>query len=129
MKKKLLAAGIVLLLIAGAIWWFMPRPLVEADYTVHVMRTGETLEDVTDQVDCEKLAELLQGYTCGHFRRSFAPFQLSESTVEISGMDSRGVWHILLCEDARVVYQSSDQGGYLIHNSEELWSAVLEMIP
>lgn len=129
MKKKAIAMFAGLAVILGAVWWSQPRPLVGEDYKVHLVCMGETLENVTDKIDVEALEKVLQGQTHGRFRKQFAPHQLTENTVEITGMDSRDHWHILFCEDACVIYDSAEKGGWPIQNSDELWAEVLALMP
>ncbi|MBQ7778663.1 MAG: hypothetical protein IJ396_07115 [Oscillibacter sp.] len=128
MKNKLIMIVAALLLTAGTVWWFLPRPAVDADFKVHLVRAGVELENVTEQVDTDALAELLQGQTRGRFRRRFAPTQLMESTVDITGMDSRGHWHFSLDGETQVVYESAEKGGWPIKNGEELLDSVWKIL-
>ena len=128
MKKSVIELVAVLALMAGLVWWFQPRPAVGADFEVRRVRIGIELENVTDQMDTEALAELLQGQTRGRFRRQFAPTQLTDATVEITGMDSRGHWHFSLDADTQVVYDSAEKGGWPIRNGEALLTEVWDIL-
>lgn len=128
MKRHIKVFIAVLVLMAGLVWWFQPRPAVGADFEVRLVRVGIELEDVTDQVDTEALAELLQGQTRGRFRRQFAPTRLTESTVDIAGRDNGGHWHFSLDADTQVVYDSAEKGGWPIQNGEALLAEVWDIL-
>ena len=117
-----------LLLCAIAAHFIVPQRAVEEDFQVHLVRAGVQLENVTEQVDTDALSVLLQGQTRGPFRRQFAPAQLTESTVEITGMDSRGHRHFMLDTQTQVVYESAEQGGWPIRNGEALLNEVWEIL-
>ena len=128
MKKKLVVILAALLLIVGAAWQLLPIPAVEADFQVQLVRVGTELENVTEQVDTEALSALLQGQTRSRFRRQFAPIQLTDTSVEITGMDSRGHWHFALDADMQVVYDSAEKGGWPIRNGEALLTEVWDIL-
>ena len=128
MKKKLVVILAALLLIVGAVWQLLPIPAVEADFQVQLVRVGTELENVTEQVDTEALSALLQGQTRSRFRRQFAPIQLTDTSVEITGMDSRGHWHFSLDADMQVVYDSAEKGGWPIQNGEALLTDVWDIL-
>ena len=128
MKKKLVVMLAALLLTVEAVWQLLPIPAVEADFQVQLVRVGTELENVTEQVDTEALSALLQGQTRGRFRKQFAPTQLTDATVDITGMDSRGHWHFSLDADTQVVYESAEQGGWPIRNGEALLDNVWEIL-
>ena len=127
MKKSVIVILAALLLMAGAVWW-CPRAAVEADFRVQLVRVGTELENVTEQVDTEALSVLLQGQTRGRIRRQFAPTQLTESTVDVTGMDSRGHWHFMLDAETQVVYESAEKGGWSIQNGEALLAEVWDIL-
>lgn len=128
MKKKLKLILAVLLFAAVTTWWLQPRWAVGEDYRVELVRIGTELENVTEQVDTEALSVLLQGQTRGRIRRQFAPTQLTESTVDITGMDSRGHWHFMLDAETQVVYESAEKGGWSIQNGEALLAEVWDIL-
>ena len=127
MKKKLVVM-LAMLLAAGAVWCLRTPWAVSEDFQVKLVRVGTELEHVTEQVDTEALSVLLQGQTRGPFRRQFAPTQLTESTVDITGMDSRGHWHFMLDAETQVVYDSAEKGGWPIRNGEALLNEVREIL-
>ena len=118
----------LLLLCAIAAHFIVPQRAVSEDFQVKLVRIGTELENVTEQVDTEALSVLLQGQTHGLFRRQFAPTQLTESTVDITGMDSRGHWHFMLDAETQVVYDSAEKGGWPIRNGEALLNEVREIL-
>ena len=72
---------------------------VEGDFEISFIRAGETLEDITEQIDQDTLDAikgLVLGAERGGYRVGCSPW-LSESSVEINGRDSEGLWHIYLC--------------------------------
>ena len=119
---------LAVLLAAGAAWWFQSPWAVGEDYRVTLVRVGTELENVTEQVDTEALAVLLQGQTRGRFRRQFAPTRLTEATVDITGMDSRGHWHFMLDMETQVVYDSAEKGGWPIRNGEALLREIWDIL-
>ena len=123
-KKRMIILAAALLLLAGAAWYSRPCWAVGEEFQVQLVRVGTELEPVTEQVDTEALSVLLQGQTRGRFRRQFAPTQLTESTVDITGMDSRGHWHFTLDAQTQVVYDSAEKGGWPIRNGEALLDEV-----
>lgn len=128
MKKKLVVILAALLLIVGAAWQLLPIPAVEADFQVQLVRVGTELENVTEQVDTEALSALLQGQTRSRFRRQFTPIRLTDTSVEITGMDSRDHWHFALDADMQVVYDSAEKGGWPIQNGEALLTEVWDIL-
>jgi len=121
----LILAGLFLSAV-GVIWWCLPRPVVEQDFEVHLIRVGETLTEITDEVDTNALVALLQEQEHGRFSRRRSVFHLTESSVEITGRDHRDVWHIALDEEYQVVYVGEKK--YPIKNGDMLLQAVWEII-
>lgn len=106
-------------------------PAVGEDFEISFIRAGETLEDITEQIDqdtLDALNELARGTERREFRVRRSPW-LSESSVEINGRDSEGLWHIYLDEDTCVVYDSAEKGGYPIINGEELLEQLWALLP
>ena len=126
MKRKWLVGLICLAVIAGAVWWFRPRPMVDEDFKVGIVRLGTELRDVTEQVDLEALEEVLRKGTHSRFPKDVTAFQLTEDTVSIA---STGSWHIEFSVTRCVVYDSGERYGYTIENSGELWAEVLALMP
>ena len=61
MKKRWKILLVCVAVLAGiAAWCFIPRSAVEEDFEIHYVRTGESLTDITDQVDLDALGGLLR---------------------------------------------------------------------
>ena len=137
MKKKvvflLFLIVVVLCLIFIAVDYFStPAPLVtDADnlkiYTVCIVNSEYKKEEITDIIDCNKLAQIISSYSRSRLPHSFAPYQLSIGEIEIDIMDNNKTLHIIL-GDINVIYDSGDKGGYTIYNSDQLKDSVLQLI-
>lgn len=129
-KRKLMALACITA--AVLVWLLFPRPAVGEDFQVHVVETWDAVphsENVTDQVDLEALQDLLRRAKRRGYRVQFAPYQLTEKSVDMIGMDSRDHWNLALNENFCVVYHSADQGGYPIIDGEELLEEVWKLLP
>ena len=108
MKKKwkiLLACVVAVTAACAAAWYLLPRPAVGEDYEVQYINVGETLENITGQIDqntCNALNDLLRQAERRGYRRNVFPRQLREDTVQIIGVDSHGPWFFELDGEARV---------------------------
>jgi len=133
MKKKAVVSSAVLCFIIVAVAYFsLPSPLLNNTddvqiYQVRVANSEYKYEDITDQVDCIKLAQIISAYTRSKLPHSFAPYQITVGDIEINGTAGNKSMHILL-GDVDVIYESANKGGYTIYNSEQLVSDVLQMI-
>ena len=71
-----------------------------------------------------------QGTGAGRGKRGYrvgcSPW-LSESSVEINGRDSEGLWHIYLDEDTAVIYDGDRR--YPLINGEELLEQLWALLP
>lgn len=126
MKRKGIFLCAVLIAFLGATWLFSPQPIVEDDFKVGYVRTGETLEFVTDQIDLKALEEVLRTGIRSRFPKRVSACRLTGDTVLIA---SEGSWHIDFSVTHCVVYDSADRYGYEIHNGGELWANVLALMP
>ena len=104
-------------------------PAVGKDFEISFIRAGETLKDITGQLDqdtLDTLNELVRGAERRGFRVSSSPW-LTESSVEISGRDSEWLWHIYLDEDTAVIYDGGRR--YPLINGEDLLDQVWALLP
>ena len=129
--KTLLACVLVVAAVAAGIRarYVLRYPAVGEDFEISFIRAGETLEDITEQINqdaLDALNELARGAERRGFRVSRSPW-LSESSVEISGRDSEGLWHIYLDEDTAVIYDGDRR--YPLVNGEELLEQVWALLP
>ena len=124
MKKTIIAIFAGLAVILGAVWWFQPRPIVDESFEISSVQVG--WEDVTEQVDLEALEQVLRKGTCSRFPRNITAFLVTEEAVDICSTGSRTVqFSMTYC----AVYDISEQKGYIIHDSDELWGEVLALMP
>lgn len=104
-------------------------PAVGEDFEISFIRAGETLEDITEQIDQDTLDAikgLMLGAERGGYRVGCSPW-LSESSVEINGRDSEGLWHIYLDEDTSVINDGDRR--YPLINGEELLEQLWALLP
>ena len=101
---------------------------MEEDFEIHYVRTGESLTDITDQVDLDALGGLLRdakrmGYHWGYDGR------VEERYVLIMGVDRKGPVHILLDEGTFLVDRGDFLGMYPLMNGEGLLEQVWALLP
>ncbi len=127
MKKKMIVIGsaAIVMIIAAILFFSQPKQIVDTGYDIG--RVTYNGNDVTEQVDCEKLASIVSKYTCSRLPHAFAPTQTSQVVVELNGSDGGKALHILL-GDINVAYESANKGGYTIQNSEVLLTEILGVI-
>ncbi|WP_455723671.1 hypothetical protein [Dysosmobacter welbionis] len=102
---------------------------VGGDFEISFITAGETLEDITEQIDQDTLDAikgLVLGAERGGYRVGCSPW-LSESSVEINGRNSEGLWHIYLDEDTAVIYDGDRR--YPLINGEELLEQLWALLP
>ncbi len=134
MKKKwkiLLACVVAVTAACAAAWYLLPRPAVGEDYEVQYINVGETLENITGQIDqntCNALNDLLRQAERRGYRRNVFPRQLREDTVQIIGVDSHGPWFFELDGEACVLCDGQ-RGGYPIIDGEGLLKQVWALLP
>ena len=127
MNKKRMISLVVFLAVLGANWWyFSPKPIVEEDFEIAVVRMGTELEDVTDQVDLETLEWMLSMWSHDGLPRKNTAFQLTEDTVSIAGTGSR---HVEFSESGCVTYDSGSRYHYEIQDGGLLWRQILMLLP
>ena len=134
LKKKwkiLLACVVAVTAACAAAWYLLPRPAVGEDYEVQYINVGETLENITGQIDqntCNALNDLLRQAERRGYRRNVFPRQLREDTVQIIGVDSHGPWFFELDGEACVLCDGQ-RGGYPIIDGEGLLKQVWALLP
>ena len=135
MKKKLMIAGILLCLIVSAVIYFsIPAPIISAKEglkgcLVDVVNDEYMLEDITGQIDCDKLVQIISKYTRSRLPHSFAPYQLTVGEIDIHAVENNRPFHIILGNDGvNVIYSSAEKGGYTIHNSEKLFADIKALL-
>ena len=134
MKKKwkiLLACVVAVTAACAAAWYLLPPPAVGEDYEVQYINVGETLENITGQIDqntCNALNDLLRQTERRGYRRNVFPRQLREDTVQIIGVDSNGPWFFELDGEACVLCDGQ-RGGYPIIDGEGLLKQAWALLP
>lgn len=127
MKKKMIVIGsaAIVMIFAAILFFSQPKKIVDTAYDIgQVTYKGN---NVTEQVDCEKLASIVSNYTCSRLPHPFVPYQTSQVVVELNGSDGNNPLHILL-GDINVAYESGNQGGHTIQNSKALLTEILDVI-
>ena len=127
MNKKIIVMGsaAIVMIIAAILFSSQPKKIVNTKYEIHRVMYKDN--DITEQVDCEKLASIVSNYTCDRLPHTFAPTQTSQVVVELNGNDGGKPLHILL-GDINVAYGSANRGGYTIQNSKPLLNEILYVI-
>lgn len=126
MKRKLTAALVLVILLAGAVWWRWPRPILPEGVQIATVRLGVEQMDVTEQVDLEALDQILRTGTLSPIPGRLTSFRLTEDTVTI---DSDGSWHIAFSEDGCFAYDSGSRYHYAVRTSAARWAEVLALMP
>lgn len=126
MKRKLAAALMLLILLAGAVWWSWPRPILPENFQITAVRLGTEQTDVTEQVDLEALEQTLRSGTLSPIPGRLTSFALTADTVTI---DSDGSWHIAFSEDGCFAYDSGSRYHYAIETAAARWAEVLALMP
>lgn len=127
MKKKIIVIGsaTIVMIIAAILFFSQPKKIVDTGYEIGQVTYKNN--DVTEQVDCEKLASIVSKYTCSRLPHTFSPTQTSQVAVELNGSDGGKALHILL-GDINVAYESANRGGYTIQNGKALLTEILNVI-
>jgi hypothetical protein len=134
MKKNVLAAGIVLCLAAiAAICIFVPAPIIKDPddaeiYLVRVVNPEYDYDDITEQIDCDQLVQIIAGYTRSRLPHNITPYQMTVGDIEMSGIVEGKSMHFCL-GSVDVVYGSTDKGGYTIHDGEQIDCDVRALMP
>ena len=130
MNKKRMISLVVLLAVLGVDWWyFSPKPIVEEDFEIAVVRMGTELEDVTDQLDAETLEwmqSMLSMWSYKGLPKKKTALQLTEDTISIAGTESR---YVELGESGCVTYDSGSRYYYEIKDGSLLWRQLLMRMP
>lgn len=126
MKRKLTAGLVLVILLAGAVWWSWPRPILPEDFQIATVRLGVEQTDVTEQVDLEALDQTLRSGTLSPIPGRLTSFALTADTVTIDGS---GSWHIAFSEDGCFAYDSGSRYHYAIKTPAARWAEVLALMP
>ena len=128
-KWKILLACVVVVAAVAAMTvgicarYVLHYPAVGGDFEISFIRAGETLEDITEQIDQDTL-DAIKGLVLGAERGGTV---LAALHVEINGRDSEGLWHIYLDEDTAVIYDGDRR--YPLINGEELLEQLWALLP
>lgn len=126
MKRKLTAALVLVVLLAGAVWWRWPRPILPEGVQIAAVRLGVEQVDVTEQVDLKALDQTLRTGSLNPIPGRSASFRLTADTVTI---DCDGSWHIAFSEDGCFAYDSGSRYHYGIKTPAARWAEVLALMP
>lgn len=126
MKRKLAAVLVPVILLAGAVWWSWPRPILPEGVQITAVRLGTEQTDVTEQVDLEALDQTLRTGVLSPIPGRLTSFAVTEDTVTI---DSDGSWHIAFSEDGCFAYDSGSRYHYAIKTPAARWAEVLPLMP
>lgn len=126
------AAGLVIILVYVLIHSLPPKAILEdADlYNIHrveFVSENNNYIDVTNQIDLDKLKDIISKYQCSRTTIKIYSYSVSLVDYEINGTYNDKPLHIIL-GDFNVVYESGNSGGHLIENSAALISEIDELI-
>lgn len=133
MKKKAVVGSVILCsIIIATVYFSLPSPIAKSadGVQIHMIRLANSdyeYEDITAQIDFGELAQIISKYTRSRLPHAFAPYQITVGDIEII-CTVENKWMCILLGADDVIYESANQGGYTIHNSEQLVSDVLQMI-
>ena len=126
-KWKILLACVVVVAAVAAMTvgicarYVLHYPAVGGDFEISFIRAGETLEDITEQIDQDTL-DAIKGLVLGAERGGTVLAALHGSR-----RDSEGLWHIYLDEDTAVIYDGDRR--YPLINGEELLEQLWALLP
>lgn len=116
------------IIVAIILFSFQPKNVVNQPDSYNIFRVTHNGEDITNQIDCHALQQILSSYKCHRFPLSFGPYQTSQIIIEINGYADGRPLHILLGE-INIAYSSGSKGGFTIIKSEELLKEIISLIP
>ena len=131
MKKKLVVTAIIIMIaiiIAAIAYFSQPQNIINDINRYNIGRVVYNGVDVTERVDCKTLATIICKYNCSRLPHYFSPYQESQVVVELNGVNGNTPLHILL-GDINVAYESGDEGGFSIINSNALLNEILNTMP
>ncbi len=131
-KSRMIVIAVTAVLIALVVSAFIPKtPFSEIEsgdiHYVIAYTADAGVTDITQQVDKEGLKSLLQEVQCKRYRKQFAPYQITETTYEITGLYEGEVFHMVLDEVTGFIYENAEEGGYEIIN-KPLKAEILEFL-
>jgi len=130
MKKRLVITGIIIIaiIIAAIIYFSQPKNIINDINRYNISGVVYNGEDVTEKVDCKKLASIVSKYKCNRLPYYFGAYQQSHVVVELNGIYGNNSLHIIL-GDINVAYGSGNKGGFSIQNSSALLNEILNIMP
>lgn len=126
MKKAHKIAVAALLLCAVVLYLAVPQKAVKGEYRIHSVDKGDfnITEQLTDE-QIDRLETLLEGTTCTRWKNPIGSFRIVEDTISIIGMDDDGLCIFTLVG----VDDRYDVREHNVKDGEELWKAVLDILP
>ena len=125
--KKAHKIAIAALAICLLIFHFaVPRKAVAETYRIHaVEKNGQLITEKLTEADIDRMEALVKEASCTRWKNPLGPVPAHKNTVILLGMDNRGPCNVVLAG-------SSSQYGvddHIIKDGENLWNAVLEILP
>ena len=125
MKKKLIIAGAAVFLIAAALLFFIPRPLVGEE--ISITSVNYRMQDVTEQIDLEELGELLAEQETVFSLNAVSSYLIEEYPLEINLVTDRKPLHIVMGK-RHYAYEGGLGFDRTIKNGDELYKEISALI-
>jgi len=126
MKKahKISVAAVAVLLVV--FHFAMPRKAVAETYRIHaVEKNGQLITEKLTEADIDCIEALVKNASCTSWKNPIGAIPAYKDTVILLGMDDRGPCNVVLAGDAGKFGVEN----CIIKDGEELWKAVLEILP
>lgn len=138
MRKRKIPLLVALCVTAAIVYFSIPSPILgnykKADiWRVELVTDSPNHVDLTDQVNCDKMIQILSNYSKSRVLRCVSPQQMLKGDIEISLMvDDSKSFHIYLSpsdSNSNYIYESAERGGYSICNSDVLQKEISDLLP
>lgn len=141
MRKKMITILAVVCITAAIVYFATPSPLFGNYKKAEVWRVELVTDsfdcrgnvDLTEQVDCDKITQILSSYLRSKIPRRVSAQQMLKGDIEISLMvDDSKSFHIYLSPSDRnsnYIYESAERGVFNIYNSNELEKEIADLLP
>lgn len=116
-KAYLILSAMIMILAAGFILSFTPRPVIAAPSDARIDLVAFRGVSIAG-FDEKGLIAALSEYECRRTIKSVFPYDTSRFDIEIDGLVSEKPIHIMISQSKSIVYESADQSVFEIIDKE-----------